>query len=173
MTRMAGFLAALVIGGAGGCSSLHVYEGSIDAEGTITIGDDVGVQYYQPAYFLRVTEVQTTKNGQVTASLQTELLTLPDFEQPRFVRPAYSLGSLEWSVELIDGWRLKTLNGKADPQVDELITSLASFVPTISAMAMGPEETERRDTLEPGLYRVELDSSGAIVLRPVTVLANP
>ncbi|MEM8738917.1 MAG: hypothetical protein AAGG38_10645 [Planctomycetota bacterium] len=154
--------------GAGGCSGLVIQDGVLDSDDKFSVRNkEAGIVYYEPALYIRVAAVTSDSGDRAN---QIEVITLPDYSKPYRIKPNYGGGPLEWSVTLADGWRLVTVNGNADPQIDEFITAV---IPSLSLLGIdkGAPDGASKDPLKPGLYKVEdLGRDGKIKLVEVELV---
>jgi len=112
---------------------------------------DEGIRFYRPHPYLLVSLIEIEGEGE---QLKSEVLWLPDYSHEYVVTPKGWFGKSDMTVQLQDGWALTQLTLSRDSQVPEtaekISTAIASLVPLLGREVRG---------LEPGLYRLDVDST--------------
>jgi hypothetical protein len=105
-----------------------------------------GLRFYRPEPYLLVTK---DKDG----NLQSAIVYLPNKKDEYVVRAVPRLGTVDMKVALEGGWNLTSLGATIDTKIPETITAL-------SGLAQAAAGLRGRSVIdEPGLYRIEFDSS--------------
>jgi hypothetical protein len=107
-----------------------------------------GIPFYFPAQVERrftLTKL-TREDGSVSSRCErivmTEMVTVPDYGKLYVIRNrGFFLGTNSLEVNLKDGV-LESVNGETDPQVDELLTAVASVASAAAPLDVAPGEGE-------------------------------
>jgi hypothetical protein len=120
---------------------------------------DEGIPFYRPWPYLLVSLVETESSE---PALKSEIVWLPDYSHTYVVQPKRGLGKADLTVDLEDGWMLKSLTLNRDAQAAETIEQLTATLAKILPM-MAFREAERGSELKPGLYRIEWGTDSRFV----------
>jgi hypothetical protein len=131
-------MSALALVAMSGCSTVEVkpFDG--------TYKD--GLRFYRPEPYLLVTK---DKDGIV----QSAIVYLPNKKEEYIVRAVPRLGTVDMKAALDGGWNLTSLGATIDTKIPETITALSGLAQAAAGLR------GRSMTDEPGLYRIEFDST--------------
>lgn len=139
-----------------------------------------GVPLYQAQPYLLVTD-EFDKDRE--NSIRTySIVTLPDFSREYYLNGYMApFGRSTMTINVDSGWRLTSVNGETDQQVDELIEAVAALVPTVFPVTTGRDLTGQQEDdaepelLDPGLYRIVIGFSQGepVRLERVTLPQSP
>jgi hypothetical protein len=136
----------------GGCARLEFYKAGSEPAGK-------GLHFYSPAPYLLVAPGEK--------GLTASIVYLPDTSKEYVVRSEPGLGSLEYSLELNEGWQLTKVGETQDPKVAESLTALTGLIsalkPGVGAAAVTPPPATG-PRFKPGLYRLTPDGAGGWAL---------
>jgi len=125
--------------------------------------DDVkGIKTYSSKPYLLVERnYSQTKKGEENATkgeIKTTLISLPDIENPIYLKEKSGLGSSELSFTLENGM-IKTYGSKADSKIPETITSVAGLISSLVGFGKTEPEEENDSSLKSNfdLYEIVLD----------------
>jgi hypothetical protein len=140
-----------------------------------------GVRFYRAVPHVLISQ---TTDGLCTLTV----VQLPNYDKEYIIIPHRGIGIVTFNPTLADGWNLTAFSATVDSKVPETLTAIASLMTSaISAAKPGAKEIppnyhiataktsgvaiEASQGLSPGLYRVNIGSSG-IQFYPVFTLVN-
>jgi len=136
-------------------------------------GGKAGVPFYTPEPYLLVTHAaapagdggEAAEAAATSGGLNYQIVYLPNLCRRYEVRLRRGFGSAKATPTLADGWRLVSLAGESDSQIDETIAAVAGLVKNAGEVARfnGGGKPAPGNALPAGLYRLRYDASGAVV----------
>ncbi len=143
-----------------GCTAVKVER--LDPSVLKEPGDIPGVVYYEPEPFLRV--IVNPKKDKASGALigydtSADVVYLPNKNRPYSINSDRTGAQNNLQVTLADGWKLVSVNGTSDPQIDEGIKAVAEVVSSVTGLV----EKSNPDRVRVFLIHISMDDKNKIV----------